>query len=59
MDKIDDEAVNMVPVFDFDESLYADLTENLHLLKQYIDRFPKLEKTSRERRRHFHGRAIP
>ena len=47
MDKIDDEAVNMVPVFDFDESLYADLTENLHLLKQYIDRFPKLEKTSR------------
>ena len=46
MDKIDDEVDDMVPVFDFDESLYADLTENLHLLKQYIDRFPNLKKTS-------------
>lgn len=46
MDKIDDKAVDMVPVFDFDESVYAALIENLHLLKQYIDRFPKLEKTS-------------
>ena len=31
--------------FNFDDSLYADLTENLHLLQQYIDRFPHLEKS--------------
>ena len=41
----DDKPVDMVPVFGFDDRLYADLTENLHLLKQYIDRFPK--KTSK------------
>lgn len=42
----DDEPVDLPPFFDFDDSLYADLTENLHLLQQYIDRFPNLEKTS-------------
>ena len=36
-----DKLVDMSPTFDFDDSLYADLTENLHLLKQYIARFPK------------------
>ena len=36
----------MPPVFAFDDRLYADLTENLHLLQQYIDRFPHLEETS-------------
>ena len=42
----DNEPVDMTPIFGFDDSLYADLTENLHLLQQYIDRFPNLEKTS-------------
>ena len=42
----DNEPVDITPVFDFDDSLYANWTENLHLLQQYIDRFPNLEKTS-------------
>ncbi len=42
----DDEPVDMPPVFVSDDRLYADLTENLHLLQQYIDRFPHLEETS-------------
>ena len=42
----DDEPVDMPPVFACDDRLYADLTENLHLLQQYIDRFPHLEETS-------------
>ena len=32
--------------FSVDNSPYAGLTENLHLLQQYIDRFPHLEETS-------------
>ena len=36
----------MPPVFAFDDRLYAASTENLHLLQQYIDRFPHLEETS-------------
>ena len=42
----DDEPVDIPPVFVFDDCPYADLTENLHLLQQYIDRFPHLEETS-------------
>ena len=37
----DEELIDIPPISNFDDSLYADLTENLHLLKQYIDRFPK------------------
>ena len=44
----DDEPVDVTPVFDCDNSLYADLTENLHLLQQYIDRFPHLEETGEQ-----------
>lgn len=32
--------------FSVENSPYADLTENLYLLQQYIDRFPHLEETS-------------
>ena len=41
-----DEPVDIAPVFDCDDSPYTDLTENLHLLQQYIDRFPHLEEIS-------------
>ena len=32
-------------IFDFDDSLYGSLMENLNLLLQYTDRFPHLEKS--------------
>ena len=44
----DDEPVDVTPVFDCDGRIYAELTENLHLLQQYIDRFPHLEESSEQ-----------
>ncbi len=41
----EDDEPEQPPVFTFDASLYGDLSENLHLLQQYIDRFPQLEES--------------